>query len=384
MTALVKKFPVQTLTSFALCMTLLALASCTSAPKYPIQPEDRITIMNYNVENLFDTVHDDGKNDFTFLPLKEKSSPFIQANCEKAVTPYYRQECLSTDWNEDILKLKLARVADSILQVYGKGPDILVLEEVENKNVLHMLNQQLEAAHYQTEILIEGEDERGIDVAILSRLPLAAEAKLHSIEFTEDTLKARTIKMKKHNEEISAETSRPKTRGILEAPLKLSNGKILTVYGLHFPSQGSIWQERRDGVKTLNKLLEAKGPNALAVAAGDSNITVKEDAYEGLQSKEMASHWKVSHMIGCQSCPGTHNYRGSWSFLDVLLFSPSLYKDEKSQTPSVYVDPSSIRLANEGKYQTQMGGTPARFDAKRSIGVSDHFPLLGELVINNH
>lgn len=386
MTVLVKKFPVQSLTSIAIKTTLtafLALAACTSTPKYSNQPEDRVTIMNYNVENLFDTVHDEGKDDFTFLPLKEKSTAFAQAHCEKAATAYYRQECLTTDWNEEVLKLKLARVADSILQVYGKGPDILVLEEVENKNVLHMLNQQLEAAHYQTEILIEGEDERGIDVAILSRFPLAAEAKLHAIEFSEDTLKKRTAKMKKHNEDITIETSRPKTRGILEAPLKLANGETLTVYGLHFPSQGAIWQERRDGVLTLNKLLETKGPKALAVAAGDSNITVKEDALQGLQSKEMASHWKVSHLIGCQSCQGTHHYRDSWSFLDVLLFSPSLYKDEKATTGSYYVDASSIRLANQGKYQTQMDGTPARFDAKRSIGVSDHFPLLGELVINH-
>ena len=39
-----------------------------------------ISVMSYNVENLFDTVHDQGKEDYTYLPLSLKQkSPEIQA-----------------------------------------------------------------------------------------------------------------------------------------------------------------------------------------------------------------------------------------------------------------------------------------------------------------
>ncbi|MCO4755188.1 MAG: hypothetical protein KC478_11955, partial [Bacteriovoracaceae bacterium] len=42
-----------------------------------------VTLMSYNVQNLFDTTHDAGKDDYTYLPYKLKSqSPEIQNHCK--------------------------------------------------------------------------------------------------------------------------------------------------------------------------------------------------------------------------------------------------------------------------------------------------------------
>ena len=42
------------------------------------------TIMTYNVENLFDAVHDEGQNDWEYLP---KEHPLKRENCLKIEIP---------------------------------------------------------------------------------------------------------------------------------------------------------------------------------------------------------------------------------------------------------------------------------------------------------
>lgn len=49
--------------------------------------------------------------------------------------------------------------------------DILCLCEVEDRRTLRMFNEQWLGRAYEYEILVEGNDERGIDVALLSRFP---------------------------------------------------------------------------------------------------------------------------------------------------------------------------------------------------------------------
>ncbi|PIS10807.1 MAG: hypothetical protein COT73_07440 [Bdellovibrio sp. CG10_big_fil_rev_8_21_14_0_10_47_8] len=330
---------------------------------------NKISVMAYNVENLFDTEHDAGKDDYTNLPraYKKAHAKEMQAACQSMSTDYFRKECMELDWSEEVLDTKLSRLADSILQVNGRGPDILIMEEVENINVVRILNRgYLKAAGYQTEILIEAEDRRGIDVAVLSRLPLASPAEIHLIDFTPNPK--------------DPNWKKPLTRGILEAPLKLPNGETLYVFGFHFPSQANPVQERMDAVDTLNRLMSEKPAGALMVAGGDSNITAVEDQNTGLKRQVLSAQWDVSNIVGCQKCSGTHFYRNEWDFLDLLLFSPSL----KPQGQGAYAyDPSSIQVMKQGQYQLQKNGTPARFNANSSIGISDHLPIYAEILLKS-
>ena len=69
----------------------------------------QISVMTYNAENLFDTRHDPGKNDWTYLPLAEKrSNQDVQDYCRKLRNRYYRQQCLTIDWSYKVLKQKSA------------------------------------------------------------------------------------------------------------------------------------------------------------------------------------------------------------------------------------------------------------------------------------
>ncbi len=322
-----------------------------------------ISVMAYNVENFFDTIHDANRNDFTYLPKADKTAPEVQKFCAAEKDPFYQRECYDMDWSEDVLKAKMEHIADSVLQINGIGPDILILEEVENQRVLDRLNKEyLQKAGYITATLIEGEDRRGIDIGVLSRFPLASDPRLVLIDFTPD----------KNDPSWKA----PKTRGIMHVPLKLPSGDVLYVHGVHLPSQANPVQERIDAVNTLNKLNEQFANKTMAVVGGDFNITEAENQKDGLFSKLLSSHWLVSHLIGCFDCKGTHGHRGEWGFLDALILTKSLGPDGKAP---YMVDLKSIQVPKHGKHQLRSNGFPNRFDNEKKTGTSDHLPIYLEL-----
>ena len=160
-----------------LLRTHLLIVVCTlllTACANHVEPEaGRVSLMTWNVENLFDTEHDNGKDDFAYLPLSVKRAhPEYLASCAKIQVPAWRKECEENDWTPTLLDEKLKRLSAVIKQInQGRGPDILMLNEVENIKVVEQLNARLNTSGYQTRVLIEGWDERGIDIAVLSRLP---------------------------------------------------------------------------------------------------------------------------------------------------------------------------------------------------------------------
>ncbi|MCB0377731.1 MAG: endonuclease/exonuclease/phosphatase family protein [Bdellovibrionales bacterium] len=334
--------------------------SCTTTPYQPAP--DSVSIMAYNVENLFDNQDDPGKDDETYMSKKSKQSPRHRMTCSGMSNPYYRQQCQELDWSDSKIQRKLKRIAHVILQVKkGLGPDIVILEEVENEKILEKLRKSyLQKAVYQKGILLEGPDKRGIDVAMLSRYPLVGKPILHPVQWIPDPKKNKS--------------ARP-TRGILQAQFRLPTGDVLTVFGVHFPSQGNPVGYRWAAIETLRKAKQALPEDSLVVVGGDFNITAEEEGEKGL-FKSLANEFYISHFEGCSQCEGTHNYRGSWSFLDALLFSKNL----KTQGRWKYV-PESIRVANKSIYQLNNWGAPARFQEGISqVGVSDHFPIVAEIV----
>ena len=355
----------------ALPLTVLIICTlyfpgCTSkgvktAPALQPKATEEISIMSFNVENLFDDKHDANREDFTYLPLSEKNKPEIQKFCNTQ-KGYYKRECLQSDWNSGIIEKKLKNVSQVILSVEeNKGPDVLFLIEVENDHILGQLNKNyLQSAGYKTQVLIEGPDERGIDVALLSRFPLDGKAQLHKIPYVGK------------NEEDQKWMNR--SRGILEVPLKLPNGSKLTAFVSHFPSQSNPRYWRAQAVEFAKKLMKDR-PNEMIVFGGDLNITHDEDSEAGFFSTEMSSVGLVSHLVGCKHCDGTHNYRNDWSFLDVLIFSKNL--DEKGTAP-YKLDLNSIDVVKYAPVHLFKGNTPKRF-SDGGEGVSDHFPIYARL-----
>ncbi len=332
--------------------------------------DKEVKVMAYNVENLFDWIHDEGKNDITYLPISSKNNPDHIAQCEKITNSFYKDECLHLDWNEKVVTEKTRRIADTVLSTFnGQGPDILLLEEVENTRVVEFLvNTWMKDAGYQTIALVEGWDKRGIDVAVVSRFPLLEDPILHPIF-------------------LPGSSSPLYSRGVLEVRLALPNGEKLRVFANHFPSQANPQKNRVAAINALNKAA-ATPWDGIQLAGGDFNNTKTEEAQSSLIKNLIEPDWNVSQKVGCNSCAGTHFYRGSWDFLDMLLFQKSLTMVNSlggnigpaTSGSDWALDTSSIEVYKGGKYQMQRNGTPARFDENQNVGVADHLPILAKLV----
>lgn len=121
----------------ALLLLLLPSAGCgddTGTPSGPVT----FTLATWNVRNFFDAEND---------PLKVDDVPTVGE--------------LGNKLNE----------VSSALRVLAA--DIVVLQEVENKPLLELLNNsRLKDSGYKTVELVEGNDPRGIDVGLLSRYPI--------------------------------------------------------------------------------------------------------------------------------------------------------------------------------------------------------------------
>ena len=324
---------------------------------------DTVSLLTYNVENLFDTEDDPEKSDETYLPLARKHTSEHEQTCRAHNhSPNRLKECLNLDWSNEVLDRKLTRLTDVIQQINnGRGPDVLIVQEVESLAVLQQWRDlYMSQLGYQTIAYVKGPDERGINPAILSRLPLVGTPRLHPVDLSR--LKER---------------ARP-TRSILEATLKLPNGENLSVFSLHFPSQANPQAYRELG---LNTLMEATGrlpAGSKILVGGDFNITSKEEAQQHYFADLIAKKFTVSHLVGCTNCTGTVYYPvdRTWSFFDVMLFSPAL--DREATTWEL--DRSSIRVINSSRYQNRRNHTPAHFgDGKADFGVSDHWPMYAEL-----
>jgi hypothetical protein len=323
--------------------------------------------MAYNLENLFDTQHDPGTEDHSYLPLGKKQSEEHKRICNKIRNGKYKAECLDMDWNEKVLQRKMERLASVILQVNeGKGPDILIMEEIENMNVLTIFNEQhLKKAGYKTKILIEGFDKRGIDVAMLSRLEEFSPAQLHKIPYK--------------GKDAEEQEWMDRSRGILQVNLWLPDKTKLSVFGVHFPSGSNPTYWRKQSVDHLNKLLKELPKDTLAVAGGDFNINSTEDGKHFLYEKDLADYWLVSHLVGCKGCIGSsyYHYKREWSFLDALTFHKDFHPKEGKA--NWYLDFDSISIANHSVYQKNRFMSPARFEENSPVGVSDHWPIFAVL-----
>ena len=350
--------------SLPLLLIMTISTSCkTGSVADATSSADSLTLMTFNVENLFDNIDDPGKSDETYLPASKKQSKAHKQMCAGYRYKKWRDQCLNWDWSDNVVETKLARLGQAISQVKnGLGPDILVLQEVENQRILKRLrDEKLSKSGYQSLVLIEGNDRRGIDIAILSRLKQIGQAKLHPIAF-KGFGKDRT------ND----------TRGILQADFELPGGKTLTVFGCHFPAPFHPTEMRIQAFKALQKLQKDLPKDRLFMAAGDFNVTAEEDRNKKLLSTFVEKDWLVSHKIGCLDCPGTQYYppKKSWSFLDMVLLS----KNFNDSSSSWKVLPKSVRLINGAPEQKREGGFPKAFRLPKASGVSDHWPIAVDII----
>jgi endonuclease/exonuclease/phosphatase family metal-dependent hydrolase len=342
------------MTSHKIAIGALVLAATVSACSSNEVPAS-VTIMAFNVQNVFDNIDAPGKDDKAYLPIGNKQAEAHIAECNAIPVESWRDECLHLDWSDDAIDHKLNVVAQAIQQVNGgRGPDIIALQEVENVDILERLRTDyLADSNYLPAVLLEGTDVRGIDVAFLSRLPISGAPTLHALVLPEEFA-----------------DRAGDTRGLLEATFELPDGSLLTGFSVHFPAPFHPTEMRVFAYEHLDSVRSQVPSGHNVFAAGDFNTTSVENDREGILERFIRPDWVISNDL-CESCEGTQYYSRdeSWSFLDMVLFSPS------ADTDNVWTV-SGVEIANAFPAQVTADGTPNRYRSAQRTGVSDHWPVV--------
>ena len=306
-------------------MTCLMWLMCMGA-----RAQREFLVMEWNVENLFDTRHDEGCNDQDFTP---------DGSYHWTRTRYWR---------------KLDEIGKTIIDASDTLglPAIIGLCEVENDSVMTDLTQRsvLRTAGYRY-VMTDSPDHRGIDVALLYHPELFRLHDHHSIRIP------------------ATQQGLSPTRDILYATGTTLEADTLHIIVCHFPSKtggvknsGSL---RKLATSTLRSVIDsvfALSPNARLLVMGDFNATPREALFKRLVPPLCetlpTSRKELNKPIG------TYYFQNLWSYLDHILVSPALETGGGAY---------EIRLP----HLLEHDGRPKRTFKGPSYngGVSDHLPL---------
>lgn len=257
------------------------------------QTKNPITVAFYNCENFFDTKDDPNKKDDEFLP----------------------ESAMKWDDTRFMNKLnKVAQVLDST--VAGSGlPALVGLVEIENKWVLEELvsKSQFKEKSYGV-LATDSPDERSIDCGLLYDKSVFTLVDFKELNATNPSL------------------GDYKTRNVLFATLKASNGDMIYVFVNHWPSRrsGETESEPRrvfaaEQVRNKINEIQKKDAKAKVIVMGDFNDHPtdksilntlmasdkpqdKGDLYNAYQTLDAAKQ-------------GTHYYDKEWRVLDQIIVS---------------------------------------------------------------
>ncbi len=309
-----------------------------------------VSFMQYNVENFFDTIHDAGTDDWTYLPLDQKMRMQDHTEaCHKTASGRFLDECLHMDWTEAKFTKKIINISKVIKSFdnTGKGPDILMIEEVENMNVISKLvSKGLNNLGYQYKVLIDGDDNRGIDVGLISKYPI--------------------VKAMRHPLIIRGQTI--DTRGILQVTLNVDNHEV-TVFVNHWPSQSNPTEHRVASAQLLDSIA-SKLNSDLIIAAGDFNTIRGENPYPFNQMRNWTDAEAEARKQGVRTNPGTHFYRGEWSSLDHIFIHNKSAAKPDYKSFQIIARPFMLRRDHQSGEMT-----PIRYNFETGEGFSDHLPM---------
>ena len=296
------------------------------------------TFVQFNCENLFDYMHDAGKDDTEFTPEG------------------------SYHWTKTRYWQKLDRTGQALLSCSDADgsnlPDMAVLCEVENDTVMRDLTKRslLRGARYEY-VMTNSPDRRGIDVALVYS------------PFSFRLLASHAVRVP------LVEGLRP-TRDILYVKGLVESGDTLHVVAVHFPSrrggEKSSRPFRKRAVESLCAVIDsisAVSPQASVVVAGDFNMYGDEELMRQVLEHGLTD--VSSKAMGENGARGTYRYRGRWGSLDHILVSTGL----ANRVVSCRVNDATFLTENDEKY----GGIKPRRSFLGPVfrnGFSDHLPLV--------
>ena len=340
-------------------LLLAALLLCVGVAK--AQDSERklqaYAIGFYNLENLFDTEHDEGHNDYEYLPDGRNK------------------------WNKKKYNHKLRNMA-RVLSEMGTdklpyGCAAIGVAEVENARCLADLCKQSKLAKRNIQFChIEGPDHRGVDCGLL---------------YNPSMFTVRDVKLVPYIYTLPEDSARA-TRGFLVVSGTLADEHVTIVVN-HLPSRfaGSFYREEGGRqLRIVKDSLMRDDPNVKLFIMGDMNDDPRDRSMSvALGAKREMSEvepdglynpwWKIH-----DSGTGTLMYGGAWNLFDQIILSRNLLDVEgtKEYKTLTLFQPQIFRrnylFQQEGKYK---GNTLRTFAGGVWLdGYSDHLPTLVYLV----
>lgn len=344
-----------------LFLILLIFAFIFRANAQKIETQVRC-IAFYNLENLFDTIHDENKNDYEYLPDGGMHWTGLKYT-HKIHNMAYALSRIGTD-------------------VDPRGAVCIGVAEVENIGCLEDLCADPQMGGKYKPILLEGPDRRGVDVGFLYQPALFKVANVRGHE------------LKAHYSDGGVVRSRLQllVTGYL-MPAAGEGGRPEKVHILvnHWPSRyGGELTSRptRDTAAMLTRSIcdsiYQKEPNAKIIIMGDLNddpynhscaevLGAKKSREEVAKQGFFNTMWqKLDRGIG------TLAYQGSWNLFDQIIISEPLMNEKIESGKWAYwkseIFNKDFLTVQEGKDK----GTPLRTH-KSGVwqdGYGDHYPTM--------
>ena len=328
----------------SIIIVLLLVFSC-SDKKY--NPKKNLTIVFYNVENLFDLEDEAGKQDEEFTPEGTKK------------------------WTKDRYAKKLSDLSKVLSSVNTQElPEVIGLCEVENKKVVEDVFKSGDFAVAKYKVVhYESPDFRGIDCALA----------YNSAEM--EVLSSQAIRISFAGEPDYG------TRDILYVKGRMNNKQDFHFFVNHWPSRigGSEKTEPyrmhvASVVKTKVDSILSEELRASIVIMGDMNDEPNNKSILetlGASQKLDANSALVNLMAPvAKEGKGTYNFRGNWNMLDNMIISSALAVGGKGYVCEEMR--GNIFREEWMEYKNDKGETsPNRTYGGPNYygGISDHFPV---------
>lgn len=318
----------------------------------------------YNLENLFDIYHDEGKNDYEYLP--DGANKWTEAKYEK--------------------KLKnMASVIKAMADENKVFHTILGVCEIENRHVLEDLVARPEIAEANYQIVhYDGPDRRGVDVALFYRPESFKMLESKSIPFTFDSKKINFDMAPEYQAEF-------RTRDILMVR-GLLNGEMFAFFVAHLPSRiggkGSDLRSRGGEIMYEESLkLMQEFPGIKIVVMGDMNDNPSDESMavymrgKGKKEEVGSEDFFSPFLPMLKDGYGSLAYRGEWNIYDLILVNEALLNAPKGTLGIIPIVKNKyygrifhkpFMSNSDGPYKN----TPFRTFSDGAFvgGYSDHYP----------
>lgn len=310
--------------------------------------EQRLVVMTYNVQNLFDV--------------------YVTGNEYPEYTP-------EGGWTARDYQNRLERTARAITQGHGMVPDIVVFQEIEHEGVLEDLVRDKLSQRGFYWFAATADPDSAIQTGVASRYPME-HIRVHGVDGMRSVL------------EVRIDTGR----------------EPLVVLAVHAKSrregvEETEWQriELAEALTGITASIFREDPYVPVVIAGDFNESADAFNREGSEYRTalVPADAAAADMYGAQGslvvtggtpaigrwhswwldrealllahAQGSYWYRGVWETFDQILLSPALFDGIGWEFISGQVGGASMLYDD--------GGHPAAWNAGTGEGYSDHLPV---------